>query len=56
MIILVNRLREIAYRSAEKKTLANNATFKFKLSNPLRTFEDASFLSFIEDLYSNKVF
>ena len=33
MIMLVNRIREIAYRGTEKKTLTYNAIIKFKLGN-----------------------
>ena len=56
MIILINRIREIAYRSTEKKTLANNATIKFKLGNPVKICEDTSFLSPVRGLHSSKVF
>ena len=35
MIMSINRIRGIAYRSTEKKTLTCNAIIKFKLSNPV---------------------
>lgn len=56
IIILINRLREIAYHSTEKKILANNASIKFKLGNPVRAFENISLLSFVISFDSNKVF
>lgn len=37
MIMSINRIRGIAYRGTEKKTLTRNATIKFKLSNPVRS-------------------
>lgn len=45
MIVLINRIREIAYRSTEKKTLACNATIKFKLGNPVRIYKAINYLN-----------
>ena len=56
MIVLINRIREIAYRSTEKKTLACNAIIKFKLGNPVKIYIFINFLSPVRSLYSNKVF
>ena len=56
IIILINKTREIAYRSTEKKTLVNNATIKFKVGNLVRTCVFISFLSPVKGLYLNKVF
>lgn len=56
MIILINRIRDIAYCSTEKKTLAGNATIKFKLGNPVKIYKSINFLSPVGGLYSNKVF
>ena len=55
MIISTNRIKGIAYRSTEKKTLTCNATIKFKLSNPVRIYLLINFLSPVRSLYSNKV-
>jgi ribosomal protein L31 len=45
MMMLVNRMIEIAYRSTEKKTLTCNAIIKFKLGNSVRIYIDINFLS-----------
>lgn len=50
--MLVNRIKEIAYRGTEKKTLACNAIIKFKLGNPVRIY--INFLSPVRSLYLNK--
>lgn len=55
MIMLVNRIREIAHCSTEKKTLARNATIKFKLGNPVKIYVIINFLSPVRSLYLNKV-
>jgi RNA-directed DNA polymerase len=54
IIMLVNRIREIAYRGTEKKTLACNAIIKFKLGNPVRIYININFLSPVRSLYLNK--
>ena len=36
--MLVNRIKEIAYRGTEKKTLTRNAIIKLKLGNPVRMY------------------
>lgn len=54
IIMLVNRIREIAYRGTEKKTLACNAIIKFKLGNPVRICININFLSPVRSLYLNK--
>jgi RNA-directed DNA polymerase len=56
MIALINRIREIAYRSTEKKTLACNATIKFKLGKSVRIYNNINFLNLVRSLYLNKVF
>ena len=56
MIVSINRIREIAYRGTEKKTLAYNAIIKFKLGNPVRIYIYINFLSPVKGLYLNKVF
>jgi len=56
MIVLINRIREIAYRSTEKKTLACNVIIKFKLGNPVRIYRNINFLNPVRSLYLNKVF
>jgi hypothetical protein len=55
MIVLINRIREIAYRSTEKKTLACNAIVKFKLGNPVRIYKSINYLSPAKSLYLNKM-
>jgi RNA-directed DNA polymerase len=55
MIVLINRIREIVYRSTEMKTLACNAIIKFKLGNPVRIYKNINFLSPVRSLYLNKV-
>jgi len=45
MMMLVNRVIEIAYRSTEKKTLTCNAIIKFKLGNSVRIYIYINFLS-----------
>jgi RNA-directed DNA polymerase len=55
MIVLINRIREIAYRSTEKKTLACNAIIKFKLGNPVKIYKNINFLNPVRSLYLNKV-
>lgn len=32
----MNKIRNIVYRSTEKKTLKSNAIIKFKLGNPIK--------------------
>lgn len=54
--MLVNRIREIAYRGTEKKTLACNAIIKFKLGNPVKIYININFLSPVRSLYWNKIF
>ena len=49
-----NRIKEIAYRGTEKKTLACNAIIKFKLGNPVKIY--INFLSPVRSLYLNKTF
>ena len=56
MVVLANRIREIAYRGSEKKTLTRNATIKFKLGNPVRTYIIINSLNSLRSLYLNKVF
>lgn len=56
MIILIDRIREIAYRSTEKKILADNVTIKFKLGNTVRICVSTNPLSPVGGLYPNKVF
>lgn len=56
MIILINRIKEIVYRSTKQKTLISNATIKSKLGNPVKIYKYIDFLSFIRNLYLNKVF
>ena len=56
MIMLINRIRGIAYRSTEKKTLIYNATTKFKLSNLVEIYIFIDFLSPVRSLYLNKIF
>jgi hypothetical protein len=56
MIVLINRIREIAYRSTKKKTLACNAIIKFKLGNLVKIYIFINFLSPVRSLCSNKVF
>ena len=56
MIMLINRIRGIAYRSTEKKTLTCNATTKFKLSNLVEIYIFIDFLSPVRSLYLNKIF
>ena len=56
MIVLINRIKEIAYRSTEKKTLTCNATIKFKLGNPVGIYIFINFLSPVGGLYLNKTF
>lgn len=56
MIVLVNRIKGIAYRSTEKKILTCNATIKFKLGNPVKIYNHVNFLSPVRGLYLNKVF
>lgn len=55
MIILVNRIKGIAYRSTEKKILTCNATIKFKLGNPVKIYI-INLLSPVRSLYLIKVF
>jgi hypothetical protein len=52
--MLVNRIKEIAYRGTEKKTLTRNAIIKFKSGNPVRIY--INFLSPVRGLYLNKTF
>jgi len=54
IIMLVNRIREIAYRGTEKKTLTCNAIIKFKLGNPVRIYININFLSLLRSLCLNK--
>lgn len=54
MIMLANRIREIAYRGTEKKTLTYNAIIKFKLGNPVRIYININFLSPLRSLWLNK--
>jgi hypothetical protein len=54
IIMLVNRIREIAYRGTDKKTLASNAIIKIKLGNPVRIYININFLSPVRSLYLNK--
>lgn len=56
MIMLVNRIRKIAYRGTEKKTLTCNATIKFKLGNPVKIYSKINSLNPGRSLYLNKVF
>ena len=56
MIMLINRIKGIAYRSTEKKTLICNATTKFKLTNLVKIYSFINFLSLVRSLYFNKVF
>ena len=56
MIVLINRIREITYRSTEKKSLTGNATIKFKLGNPVKIYFIINFLNPLRSLYLNKVF
>ena len=56
MIMLINKMRGIVYRSTEKKTLICNATTKFKLSNPVKIYIFIGFFSLIRSLYLNKIF
>lgn len=56
MIVLINKTREMAYRSTEKKTLTYNAIIKFKLDNPVRIYFIINFLSPMKHFYLNKVF
>ena len=39
LIILINRKRDMVYRSTEKKILTSNATIKFKLSNLVKVIK-----------------
>jgi|GEM_PF-852201 len=56
MIMLVNRIKGIAYRGTEKKTLTCNATIKFKLGNPVKIYITINSLNPVRSLYLNKVF
>ena len=56
IIVLINRIRGIAYRNTEKKTLACNATIKFKLGNSVRIYNNTNSLNPVRSLYLNKVF
>ena len=56
IIVLINRIKGIAYRGTEKKTLICNAIIKFKLGNPVRIYTCIDLLSPVGGLYSNKVF
>lgn len=56
MIVSINRIKGIAYRSTEKKTLTCNATIKFKLGNLVRIYTFRNFLSLVRNLCLNKVF
>lgn len=56
MILLLNRIRGIAYRSTEKKTLTCNATIKFKLGNCVIIYIFINCLSPVGGLYLNKTF
>jgi hypothetical protein len=52
--VLVNRIKEIAYRGTEKKTLTYNAIIKFKLGNLVKIYMNINFLSLLRNLYLNK--
>lgn len=52
--MLVNRIKEIAYRGTEKKTLTRNAIIKLKLGNPVRMYINIYFLSPVRSLHLNK--
>jgi hypothetical protein len=52
--VLVNRIKEIAYRGTEKKTLTYNAIIKFKLGNLVKIYIHINFLSLLRNLYLNK--
>lgn len=54
--MLINRIKEIAYRGTEKKTLARNAIIKFKLGNLVRIYIYEKFLSSARTSYLNKIF
>jgi hypothetical protein len=54
--MLVNKLKKMAYRGTEKKTLACNAIIKFKLGNPVKIYININFLSPIKSLYLNRTF
>nr|AVR57715.1 hypothetical protein [Halamphora calidilacuna] len=56
MIVSINRIRGIAYRSTEKKTLTCNATIKFKLGNLVKIYIFRNLLSLVRNLCLNKVF
>jgi len=53
--MLINRIKEIAYRSTEKKTLACNAIIKPKLGNLVRIYIYENFLNPARTLYLNKI-
>ena len=53
--MLINIIKEIAYRSTEKKTLACNAIIKLKLGNLVRISIYENFLSSTRTLYLNKI-
>jgi len=55
IIMLISKIREIAYRSTEKETSISNATIKFKLGNPVNIHRYMIFLSPVIGLYLNKV-
>lgn len=56
IIRLVNRIKDIVYRSTKKKTLIFNAIIKFKLGNPVKIYNFINFFSFVRSLYLNKAF
>lgn len=56
MILLINIIRKIAYRSTEKKTLVCNAAIKFKLSNSVRISVFINCFSPVISLHLNKTF
>lgn len=56
MIMLVNRIREIAYYGKDKKTLICNATIKIKLGNPVKIYSKINYLNQVKSFYLNKVF
>lgn len=56
MIILINRIKEIVYRSTVQKILINNITIKSKLDNPVRIYKFVNFFNFLPNSFLIKMF